>query len=52
MADTQTTRTHKITLVPGDGIGPEVAAVMTKVIAAAGKQTGYTVDWHSFAIGD
>jgi len=28
--------THKVTLIPGDGIGPEVAAATQKVLAAAG----------------
>ena len=44
-------RTHKITLIPGDGIGPEVSAVMTQVLEAAGKQTGCSFDWHSFEAG-
>ncbi len=33
--------THRITLVPGDGIGPEVAQAARQVIAAA----GIDVDW-------
>lgn len=45
------TRTHKITLIPGDGIGPEVAAVMVKVLETAGKQTGCSFEWHSFEAG-
>ena len=45
------TRTHAITLVPGDGIGPEVAAAMVSVVEAAGAQTGCSFDWHSFAAG-
>jgi isocitrate dehydrogenase (NAD+) len=32
---------HRITLIPGDGIGPEVTAAATRVIEAA----GVTVDW-------
>jgi len=35
-----TTCTHQITLIPGDGIGPEVAAAMVRVVEAAGAQTG------------
>ena len=28
--------THQIVLIPGDGIGPEVAAATTRVLEAAG----------------
>ena len=45
------TRTHKITLIPGDGIGPEVSAAMVEIVEAAGAQTGCAFDWHSFAAG-
>jgi len=45
------TRTHKITLVPGDGIGPEVAAAMVRIVEAAGAQTGCSFEWHSFDAG-
>jgi isocitrate dehydrogenase (NAD+) len=45
------TRTHKITLIPGDGIGPEVSAAMVEIVEAAGAQTGCTFDWHSFNAG-
>ena len=34
-------RTHKVTLIPGDGIGPEVTAAAQRVIAAA----GVDIDW-------
>jgi isocitrate dehydrogenase (NAD+) len=43
--------THKITLIPGDGIGPEVASAMVSIVEAAGKLTGATFDWHSFECG-
>ena len=43
--------THKITLVPGDGIGPEVAAAMVRIIEAAGAQTGCSFEWHRFDAG-
>ena len=33
--------THQIVLIPGDGIGPEVAAATTRVLEAAGAP----VDW-------
>jgi len=45
------TRIHKITLIPGDGIGPEVAAAMVSVVEAAGKLTGCAFEWHSFECG-
>ena len=32
---------HTITLIPGDGIGPEITACMQRVIAAA----GVDIDW-------
>ena len=44
-------RTHKITLIPGDGIGPEVASAMVSIVEAAGKQTGCAFEWHSFECG-
>ncbi len=46
-----TSRTHSITLIPGDGIGPEVTAAVVQILEAAGTQTGVTFDWHSFAAG-
>jgi isocitrate dehydrogenase (NAD+) len=44
-------RTHQITLIPGDGIGPEVAAAMVTIVEAAGKLTGAAFDWHTFECG-
>jgi isocitrate dehydrogenase (NAD+) len=44
-------RTHAITLIPGDGIGPEVSAAVVRVVEAAGKATGVSFDWHKFAAG-
>jgi isocitrate dehydrogenase (NAD+) len=38
---------HTITLIPGDGIGPEVTAAAVRVIEAAGVK----VAWESFLIG-
>jgi 3-isopropylmalate dehydrogenase len=31
---------HKICVLPGDGIGPEIMAVATRVLSAAGKMEG------------
>ncbi len=39
--------THQITLIPGDGIGPEVTGAVVRVIEAAGLQA----DWHPFEAG-
>lgn len=44
-------RTHKITLIPGDGIGPEVSAAVVKIVEAAGTATGVGFEWHRFAAG-
>jgi isocitrate dehydrogenase (NAD+) len=44
-------RTHKITLIPGDGIGPEVTAATVGILEAAGKQTGCNFDWHRYDAG-
>jgi isocitrate dehydrogenase (NAD+) len=45
------TRTHAITLIPGDGIGPEVSAAVVRILEAAGAATGVAFDWHKFAAG-
>lgn len=46
-----TPRTHKITLIPGDGIGPEVASATVSILEAACTPLGCTFDWHSFEAG-
>lgn len=38
---------HKITLIPGDGIGPEIVAATVKVIEA----TGVDVEWETRILG-
>ncbi|HWR16296.1 MAG TPA: isocitrate dehydrogenase (NAD(+)) [Terriglobales bacterium] len=38
---------HKITLIPGDGIGPEVVGATVRILEA----TGVKFDWESFAAG-
>ena len=38
---------HKVTLIPGDGIGPEVSAAAVRVLEATGAQ----LEWESFAAG-
>jgi isocitrate dehydrogenase (NAD+) len=39
---------YKITLIPGDGIGPEVAKAMTKVVEA----TGVNIEWEEVNAGE
>ena len=46
-----TSRNHKITLIPGDGIGPEVTDATVAILEAAGQQTGCSFAWHSFQAG-
>ncbi|MBW4037299.1 MAG: isocitrate/isopropylmalate dehydrogenase family protein [Acidobacteria bacterium] len=43
--------THNITLIPGDGIGPEVTSATVAILEAAGKSTGVTFDWHTYDAG-
>ena len=38
---------HKITLIPGDGIGPEVTGATVSVIRAAGVE----IEWEPFVVG-
>jgi isocitrate dehydrogenase (NAD+) len=39
--------THKITLIPGDGIGPEVTEAVLRVLAA----TGVSIEWERYQAG-
>jgi isocitrate dehydrogenase (NAD+) len=39
--------THKVTLIPGDGIGPEVTAAAVRILEA----TGVMFEWESYAAG-
>lgn len=38
---------HRVVVIPGDGIGPEVMAATQRVIAA----TGVEIEWRSFEVG-
>src|SRR5437879_4451902 len=38
---------HKVTLIPGDGIGPEVSKATVRILEG----TGVKCDWESFAVG-
>lgn len=42
---------HRITLIPGDGIGPEVTDAVVEILEAAGRRQGASFDWHRFAAG-
>ena len=44
-------RTHAITLIPGDGIGPEVTRATVSVLEAAGQRTGCAFEWHEHNAG-
>ena len=44
-------RTHRITLIPGDGIGPEVSSAVVGIVDAAGEATGVTFDWERHNAG-
>src|SRR3954465_13416701 len=39
--------THKITLIPGDGIGPEVTEAVVRIL----KATGVSIDWETHVAG-
>ncbi len=38
---------HKVTLIPGDGIGPEVTNATVRILEA----TGVKFEWETFAVG-
>lgn len=42
---------YKITLIPGDGIGPEIVAQAVKVLDVAGDKYGYKLDYTSILMG-
>ena len=44
-------KTHKITLIPGDGIGPEVSSAVVSILEAAGTATGVKFEWHRHLAG-
>ena len=39
--------THRVTLIPGDGIGPEVTDAVVRILEA----TGVKFEWETFAVG-
>ncbi|HEX6496940.1 MAG TPA: isocitrate/isopropylmalate dehydrogenase family protein [Acidobacteriaceae bacterium] len=44
-------RQHTITLIPGDGIGPEVTNAVVRILEGAAAATGASFQWESFAVG-
>jgi isocitrate dehydrogenase (NAD+) len=44
-------RQHTITLIPGDGIGPEVTNAVVRILEGAGAATGTSFLWESYAVG-
>jgi len=42
---------HKITFIPGDGVGPELSDAARRCIDAACAKTGAAVEWEVFAAG-
>ena len=44
-------REHTITLIPGDGIGPEVTNAVVRIIEGAAAVTGTSFQWESYAVG-
>ena len=44
-------KVHRITLIPGDGIGPEVSGAVVSIVEAAGEATGVGFDWDRHEAG-
>ena len=44
-------RTHVVTHLPGDGVGPEVTAVSRRCVDAVADRHGFAVDWRSCSLG-
>ena len=42
---------HTITLIPGDGIGPEVTNAVVRILEGAAALTGTSFLWESYAVG-
>jgi len=43
--------TYRVIAIPGDGIGPEIVTATQRVLAAAGKRFGFTIDWSEVLVG-
>ena len=44
-------RRHAITLIPGDGVGPEVALATQRILDAAAARAGVAFDWEEAEAG-
>jgi isocitrate/isopropylmalate dehydrogenase len=44
-------KSYRIAVIPGDGIGKEVTAEAQKVVNAAGEACGFGVEWHPYPFG-
>ena len=44
-------RRHAITLIPGDGVGPEVALATRRILDAAAGAAGVALDWEEADAG-
>ncbi|MDR1979565.1 MAG: isocitrate/isopropylmalate dehydrogenase family protein [Synergistaceae bacterium] len=44
-------KSYKIALLPGDGIGPEVAVEAVKAVEAAGSRHGFQTEWVRYPFG-
>jgi 3-isopropylmalate dehydrogenase len=44
-------RTHVVTHLPGDGVGPEVTAVARACVDTVAERHGFAVDWRSCPLG-
>ncbi|MDG6257314.1 MAG: 3-isopropylmalate dehydrogenase [Methanomicrobiaceae archaeon] len=42
---------HRVAVIGGDGIGPEIIAAGTRVLDAAGERFGFDIEWQAFDIG-
>jgi tartrate dehydrogenase/decarboxylase/D-malate dehydrogenase len=42
---------HRIGVIPGDGIGPEIIAEGRKVLDAASERYGFDIEWQDFDLG-
>jgi 3-isopropylmalate dehydrogenase len=42
---------YRIVAIPGDGVGPEVVEAARRVVDAAGRRFGFTVDWTEVLAG-
>src|SRR4051794_31325455 len=45
MTEATTGSTHRVTLIPGDGVGPELTEATRRVLEAAAATVGSTFDW-------